>query len=289
MSVEHISKQLSTQNLSAEPTDKIGQPHSIIYNALASLDKLVPGINDEIKTNIDTLLNEIKSNGVVEIANQPNEVARPTFVLSQATFEHGFIDRIANDPKSVICIIHTDTPTTPLCMINIESTERDLNPLIAPCARGDTGTKLSIGARAPIVHKLCKTCTKDYPYYVCYKQTREIAAESKKYDSDSGKIDAIGEAKEQDKVFNRHYENGEYNIQRHLHNKITPELSGASYLYQEGGTWRYFGISAPQAKDAQDHKDWKVWDVAVDSVQGKELVKKYQHVWPTHVLPRIKS
>ena len=233
-------------------------------------------VKTEFQDGVYSLLLEVKTKGVVTQKNQPNSSARPNFVIAQACMEFNLLQLLTDDPNSVICIVHTDTPTTPLCSdddIGIES-------LISQQAQHDKGTQFSVELRKPIVHELCKKCSTTYPYYVVCKQSRLSAAESKTYSSVAEKRQHIEKAKVQDAAFDKNEKNENFHIQKLTNSNVTSELSGASYLYKKNSQWRYFGISAQQAKDADDAMDWKMWDVAVCSKEGKDLISTYNQVWP---------
>ena len=264
-SVNQITEQSRPQHL--EP---LFSEQSLLYTKVEVLHQ----------KNVRDLLSAVQTHGVVQHDNQYNNVARPKFVIAQACMEYNLLQKLPND---VMCVVHTDTPTTPLCAddgIGIEA-------LISVQAKDEAGTRYSVEIRKPIVHELCKRCTESNPYYVVYKQSREAAAASKKYTTEALKGNAISQARDLDKYFDKNKSDEHYHIHTLTNQKITPELSGASYFYKDDEKWRYFGISAQQAKDASNSMSWKMWDVPVNSQKGKELVETYKDVLPDPVMKKI--
>ena len=270
-----IQRSSSLPNLSYAALEPIGLLH---FDKLIESGAVIHKIaNKQIRLGMSVLLNQIREDGFVERKSQLNSEARPIFVGCQACVEFSLVEKLQQNSNSVICIVHTDTPTTPLCVKDVD----DIQSVISEFAKKDNGTQLSVEIRKPIVHSLCSKCNSTNPYNVVYNQSRLKAAEQKMYTSEGEQQQALDEAQKQDAIFESNVGDLNKHIKKMTHAGITPELSGASYLYLQNNEWRYFGISSQQAKDASDKIDWAIWDVAVRSLKGEELVSKYSQVWPS--------
>ena len=276
-----IQRSSSLPDFSFKVSAPIGFPNLHKLMEQGSLISRIP--NSDIKTGVLGLLSDIHKIGFVEKQDSSNSKSRPIFVGCQACVEYSFIQMLSHDPDSVICIVHTDAPTTPLCF----EKKDEISPLISPCAQGDIGTQLSVEIRRAIIHDLCRQCTPSNPYNVVYKRSRVDATEGKIYASEEAKSSAMQNAKLQDGFFDKNVDGANGRIKKMTHASIQPELSGASYLYQHDGEWRYFGISSQQAKDAADNTRWAIWDVGVQSEKGQQLVAKYSKVWPAGIPQKI--
>ena len=215
-------------------------------------------------------LTELETNGVVEKKEINDSDGRVSFVVPQACFETVFLERLKNNPDSVICTCHTDTPATPIC----KTATNSLKDVIHETAIGNFNTEKSVELRIPLVHELCKACKSvgSMPYQVLHCRSREEAA------GDTPELKEAGKAL--DMSYAWHLNREDMNIKDIKLSALPPHSSGATYFYRINGSWRMFYIRAQQAKDAVGYRDFELGDVPVQSEKAREKLVELRNVYP---------
>ena len=116
----------------------------IIHNA-----QIVPGLSGEefsvLKEDIGKVWNSLFAKGVFEVSGTDQQI-RPSFVALQAIIEHVLASELNNEIATLLGIIHTPMPATPLCTQGEISKE-----LIDSSIENDPLRLLTVKARTTIV------------------------------------------------------------------------------------------------------------------------------------------
>lgn len=213
--------------------------HSKVIETIENSDN-IPGLKAEeftaLKPGILAYWNDLVEKGVIEVTATDKEI-RPYFVALQSIVEHVLAYELNNNVKSLVGVIHTPMPATPLCTAGSVSQE-----LIDPTIEEDPLRLLTVKARTTIV--------RDYLFqggdlYIVYPQ------------------DGITKRTEaQQKIYKKELENyASHLFDRPLNcTSIENDLIGAFYLFK-GNTGKIFGfaIKMTQANDPQDMGNFGLW------------------------------
>lgn len=200
----------------------------------------VPGLKSEefqsIKIGIGERWNELVKEGVLEVTATDKEV-RPYFVALQGIVEHVLAYELNKSVKSMVGIIHTPMPATPLCTTGNVSKE-----LVDPSIEEDPRRLFTVNARTTIL--------RDYLHeggdlYVVYPK------------EGMNKRTQI-----QQEIYKKELEN----YPTHLFDRplecesIPTEFIGALYLFENTeGKLFAFAIKMTQANSPQDLGSFGLW------------------------------
>jgi hypothetical protein len=144
-----------------EPENFLSKINSFVSQAIEKpLEALGSSYQDFIPIQEDVLKvwNELLIKKTIKLEGKDDEV-RPSFVSLQAIIEHVLVGL---ETKSILLMIHTPTPATPLCMKEEKITEG----LASLDMQGDAKRLMTIKARSATIRKLLDK--KGVELYVCY-------------------------------------------------------------------------------------------------------------------------
>lgn len=205
----------------------------------------VPGLNseefDNIKIGIQERWDELVKKGVLEITATDKEV-RPYFVALQGIVEHVLAYELGNTIHSLIGVIHTPMPATPLCTEGSVS-----NELVDSSIAEDPLRLFTVQAR--------KTIVRDYLFkggnlYIAYPK------------------EGVNKRNEtQQQIYKKELSNyPEHLFDRPLDCESVPEeLVGAFYVFTNSEGKKFaFAIKIPQANNPQDLGNFALWFGEID-------------------------
>lgn len=141
-----LSWMLVQNMLSAEPL--IDTIHERVVETIANA-KTIPGLQAEefelIKEGALVYWEELASNGVLEIVASDQKI-RPYFVSLQGIIEHVLATELKHEIKTLVGVIHTPMPATPLCSVGEIS-----NELVDPTIEIDPARLFTVKARTTIL------------------------------------------------------------------------------------------------------------------------------------------
>ncbi len=170
---------------------------------------------------------------------------RIKFVSTQGTVEHVLACAQAlGEITELVGVIHTPTPTTPLCTRPNEDPAGLLDPSIAH----DLDKLLTVRSRAQIVREYLHKGGKLYVVYPEGGFERRSAEQQTIYTEELATFP--------DQLF-------DWVLPSDL---LDPEMVGATYLFRDRSENLYaFSIKAKQANDPHDDSEWGLWFGAVTS------------------------
>lgn len=122
--------------------------HSKVMETIKNSDN-VPGLKTEeftaLRSGILAYWNDLVEKGVIEVTATDKEI-RPYFVALQGIVEHVLAHELNNNVKSLIGVIHTPMPATPLCTEGSVSKE-----LVDPTIEDDPLRLFTVKARTTII------------------------------------------------------------------------------------------------------------------------------------------
>lgn len=202
--------------------------------------KTVPGLQSEvfntIKPGIILRWNELTEKEVLEVSAADAEV-RPYFVAIQALVEHVFSCEQGKSVKSLVGVIHTPMPATPLCSVGAISTG-----LVSPSVEEDAARLFTVQARTTIIRDFL---AQNGELYVVYPEK------------------GFNERTEvQQKIYTEELAHYPLNLfDRPLKcESIENELIGAVYIVEnQNGKKFAFAIKITQANDPKDIGNFGLW------------------------------
>jgi hypothetical protein len=231
----------------------------------------IPGLKSEefsaLKTEISKTWSNLFKEGIVAVRGADKDV-RPYFVAIQGIVEHVLASELQENVKTLLGVIHTSMPATPLCSKGEISKE-----LIDPSIESDPARLFTVKARTTIV--------RDYLFkggdlYVVYPK---------------GGYDKRTE--EQQKIYKQElatYPNHLFDVPLNCES-IPTELIGATYLFQDrSGNKFIFSIKMTQAKDHQDLGNFGLWFGSINhpNIQGRlHEVSDYMEKNDVNILSQI--
>jgi hypothetical protein len=213
--------------------------HSKVMQTIENAEN-VPGLKSEefvgLKPGLAKYWNELVDKGVLSVTSTDKEV-RPYFVALQGIIEHVLAYELNKSVSSLIGVIHTPMPATPLCTEGSVSKE-----LVAPSIEEDPARLFTVEARATLVRDYLR---KGGDLYVVYPK------------------EGINKRTEtQQQIYKKELEN----FQAHLFDRpldsesINEDLIGAFYLFKnESGKVFCFAIKMTQANNPLDQGNFGLW------------------------------
>jgi hypothetical protein len=213
--------------------------HSQVVRAIEHAET-VPGLQSEvfktIKPGIILYWNELVNNEILEVSAADAEV-RPYFVAIQALVEHVFSCEQGKSVKSLVGVIHTPMPATPLC------TTGTISPgLVAASIEEDPARLFTVESRTTIIRNFLAQNGELYVVYPEKGFTERTEA--------------------QQKIYNDELTNYPLNLfDRPLKcESIENELIGAVYIVENQiGKKFAFAIKITQANDPKDIGHFGLW------------------------------
>ncbi len=176
---------------------------------------------------------------------------RPIFVGAQAEIERQLAQMLSSgDLTHVACMIHTPTPTTPLCQLPSLDIDKQL---VAPEISADTSRIQTVLDRTITLRALIQSNASIFVIY---------PAEGLQARSPEQRTIYLNEHSTHDNLYDKP-----------LDETIPAELIGATYLFETpNGQKAMFSISALQANSPSDEKIWTIW---LGSLEDPECYERY--------------
>lgn len=215
----------------------------------------IPGLDadifDELKPEILTSLQELELNGELRIASS-DQKARPIFVSLQGIFEQMLSTELNGQVSSLMGIIHTPMPCTPLC------TEGPVSDgLVDPSIKNDPRRLFTVEARTKILRDYLK---KGGDLYIVYPK------------------DGLAKrSQEQQQIYQKElqtYPNNLFDCPLNCES-LEADLIGAIYFFTDSQENEYvFAIQMTQANDPRDNGQYCLWLGRIDHPAISERVSK---------------
>lgn len=228
-------------------------PNAKFENKIINLVEECVSYNDNLssKNEILDLLQNVRQNRYY--MQTGSDDFRSKFVHSQATFEHVMAcSQALGDITRLVGVIHTPTPTTPLC---IEPQQKISEGILDKSIRWDIDKLLTVRSRAQIVREYLM---KGGHLYVAYPKG---GLEKRTEEQRSVYLNALNQFKGClfDSVLSC--------------NEMHPEMIGATYLFKNNYNQIYaFSIKARQANDVQKLSEWGIWFGEIKETAVKKRV-----------------
>jgi hypothetical protein len=221
--------------------------------------KSVPGLQSEvfntIKPGIIQRWDELTQNGVLEVT-APDADVRPYFVGIQALVEHVMAYEQGKSVKSLVGIIHTPMPATPLCTNGTSSPG-----LIAPSIEQDAERLFTVQARTTIIRDFLE---QNGELYVVYPESGLGARTQAQQDIYKAEL-----AKYATNLFDRPL----------ACESLETEHIGAIYIVEDqAGKMFAFAIKITQANDPKELGSFGLWFGELDKSPVHDRVETILNV-----------
>lgn len=207
--------------------------------------------NDQLKDkeSILELLNSVEKHSVY--TETGSDDFRSKFVHTQAAFEHILAcSQAMGDVVDLVGVIHTPTPTTPLC---VTPDKKIPSSVLDETVRWDLDKLLTVQSRTQIVREFM---LKGGRLYVAYPQG---GFQKRALEQQGIYKQALAEFRKNlfDTVLRP--------------NSLDPDMIGATYLFKNTrGQIFAFSIKARQANDAQEKSEWGIWFGPIEAMEVKK-------------------